>query len=131
MTTLWTAPGYCRNCSAGPFQILNHAGSTLCPTCGHDLCGGMLDNPRVLIDDTHAVMTRRAFDELPEYSCSVPTGTTIGKRWKRSEFYAGFRPGGPYPGRWFMWEYVPSDREGYVGIKSREILILDDAGGAR
>lgn len=36
----------------------------------------------ILLDDTDAVMARSAFDELPEYSCSIPTGVTIGKQWK-------------------------------------------------
>lgn len=28
-------------------------------------------------------MTKAKLDELPEYSCSLPTGTTPGKKWKR------------------------------------------------
>lgn len=28
-------------------------------------------------------MTRARLDELPEYSCTLPTGTTPGKKWKR------------------------------------------------
>jgi hypothetical protein len=28
-------------------------------------------------------LTRKEFDDLLEYSCTLPTGTTIGKRWKR------------------------------------------------
>ena len=29
-------------------------------------------------------LTRREFDRLYEYSDTLPTGTTIGKRWKRN-----------------------------------------------
>ncbi|MGY2732352.1 hypothetical protein [Sphingomonas sp. UYP23] len=29
------------------------------------------------------VLTQREFDDLPEYSLSLPTGTTPGKAWKR------------------------------------------------
>ena len=35
------------------------------------------------VDDKTALMTRREFEDLPQYSCSLPTGQTIGKRWKR------------------------------------------------
>ena len=38
----------------------------------------------ILADDKTAVMEQADFDALPEYSCSVPTGQTIGKRWKRA-----------------------------------------------
>jgi hypothetical protein len=31
-----------------------------------------------------ALLPRAMFDELPEYSCSLPTGTRIGKCWKRN-----------------------------------------------
>lgn len=40
---------------------------------------------------------------LAEYSCSVPTGTTIGKRWVRYEPYEHWR--GQARARW-MGEYV-------------------------
>lgn len=29
------------------------------------------------------VLTPREFEDLPEYSCSIPTGTTTGKMWRR------------------------------------------------
>jgi hypothetical protein len=29
-------------------------------------------------------LTRAELDSLPEYSCSLPTGATIGKQWKRN-----------------------------------------------
>lgn len=29
-------------------------------------------------------LTKKEFDNLPEYSCSIPTGTTIGKQWKKN-----------------------------------------------
>lgn len=76
----------------------------------------------MLVDVSHAVMERRDFDKLPEYSCTLPTGTTIGKRWKRSEFFGSSK----YPGRWFLGEYVPHDKPERVGIQWREILIVDN-----
>lgn len=32
-------------------------------------------------------LTKQEFDALPDYSCSLPTGTTIGKQWKRRNNY--------------------------------------------
>jgi hypothetical protein len=41
-------------------------------------------------------LTQREVDDLPEYSSSYPTGTTIGKRWKRQL----------NDGTWLICEYV-------------------------
>lgn len=48
-----------------------------------------------------------AFHELYEYSCSVPTGTTIGKRWKRLDgaHDQGFIRRGGIP-QWVIGEYA-------------------------
>lgn len=35
------------------------------------------------IEPDGAYMTKAEFDQLPEYSCTLPTGTTTGKKWKR------------------------------------------------
>lgn len=71
------------------------------------------------------VLSRADFEALPNYSCSVPTGTTIGKRWRR---------GVPYrePVVWFLGEYyeLPEgerfDRRGepLIGIRWRRITVL-------
>jgi hypothetical protein len=45
---------------------------------GHST-GGTLPSP-----GEDVTLTRAEFDALPEYSTSIPTGTTIGKRWKRN-----------------------------------------------
>lgn len=47
-------------------------------------------------------MTRRALLALPEYTTSIPTGTTPGKRWRRNVYWDGSewwqgRYGKPYP----------------------------------
>lgn len=60
-------------------------------------------------------LTPREFAALPEYSCSLPTGTTIGKRWKRLDGSHDhrFKAAGGQP-RWMVGEYtryvVTSDR---------------------
>ena len=48
--------------------------------------------------DTVTITTEQ-FNALPEYSCSVPTGTTLGKRWKCKRDYYGGSKG------WRMGEY--------------------------
>jgi hypothetical protein len=37
-----------------------------------------------IVDEHMAIMDRAYFDELLEYSASLPTGTYLGKRWKRN-----------------------------------------------
>lgn len=51
-------------------------------------------------------LTPEQFRDLPEYSCSMPTGTTSGKQWKRldgSHDRAFIRRGGKP--RWMIGEY--------------------------
>lgn len=43
-------------------------------------------------------LTEKEFEDLPEYSRSLPTGITIGKRWKRNE-----------DDLWYMGEYIDCD----------------------
>ena len=53
----------------------------------------------MLVEADGAYMTMREFNELLEYSCSLPTGTTAGKRWKRGWPYMQPRQS------WHMGEY--------------------------
>ena len=93
------------------------------------------------VDDKTALMDRTAFGALLEYSCSIPTETTVGKRWRRAECECTKRFKLP-DGRigylrdygtceehdtWFMGEYEeknPPDPE-HVSIHWREILIVE------
>lgn len=63
-------------------------------------------------------LTQAAFDVLLEYSASLPTGTQIGKRWKRC------CPDRGEPHSWWMGEYVPDSDPTMVGITWRKIIIL-------
>ena len=67
----------------------------------------------ILTDDKRADMNYAAFKKLLVYNTSLPTGTTIGKRWR-----ALYRQG------WFMGEYVRDPSPTHVGIKWREIWIM-------
>jgi len=40
------------------------------------------DKKNILLDDTHALMDKRTFDGLLEYSSSIPSGVYAGKMWK-------------------------------------------------
>lgn len=68
-------------------------------------------------------MTEREFEALHDYSCSVPTGTTIGKVWRRREPYRAdqLRPGEAF--QWYLGEYVVDRDPKYVGILWRKIVI--------
>jgi hypothetical protein len=49
-------------------------------------------------------ITREELEALPEYSCSIPTGTTIGKRWRRD---VAFNDPNPKASRdWMIAEYI-------------------------
>ena len=61
-------------------------------------------------------ITQRAFDGLPEYSMSNPTGTVIGKVWKCNMNV--FRTDGPDP-LWVICEYIDIGDPKNVGIYYR------------
>jgi hypothetical protein len=62
-------------------------------------------------------MSIAEFDALLEYSTTLPTGTTIGKKWKR-HILSGLNRG-----EWWLGEYVPdpSGSSGKVGITWKKI----------
>lgn len=73
----------------------------------------------ILVDDKTAVVTPEAFKKMLEYSCSLPTGQGIGKRWKRKADYYDESKG------WFMGEYVEDPDPKKIGIHWRELLVVD------
>ena len=58
-------------------------------------------------------MTMAELMMLPEYSSSLPTGTAIGKRWRRKQGT-----------KWLTGEYVPSKKEGCVDVKWLEVKLI-------
>lgn len=56
----------------------------------------------ITIVDGTAVMSFKTFESLSDYSCTIPSGTIIGKRWRRREPYGG-------PGEWWMGEYAETN----------------------
>ena len=81
-------------------------------------------------------LTQKEFDALPEYSISIPTGTTPGKLWKRHIFtflidgaiYSGGHiPSGhkPIQDDWWLGEYQ-QPVNGQIEIKWRLIVIKNN-----
>lgn len=58
-------------------------------------------------------VSKKAFDSLPEYSCSIPTGKTIGKVWKRK-----------CEDGWVIGEYTQADEKN-VYIQWRKLEIAE------
>lgn len=74
---------------------------------------------------TELIKLRRAeFDALLEYSCTLPTGTTVGKRWKRRVPYQ-YGPGDKL--EWFLGEYVEDPDPTKVGILWKRIQVVESA----
>ena len=66
-------------------------------------------------------LTKKQFDDLLEYSTSIPTGTTIGKQWKRQLWDWEFsRPSG----KWQLVEYTWHKDPNLVGMKYKNINIV-------
>lgn len=67
-------------------------------------------------------LTKREFDDLSDYSCTLPTGTTIGKRWKRDQnayrrpvcahlhIFDGTREPDFRGSNWWMGQFVPDPK---------------------
>ena len=67
----------------------------------------------IVLDNTHAVMTRASFDALSDYSTTIPTGVYPGKMWREE-----------YGGRWFLrWFGIVPDRPNLCSNNQREIIL--------
>lgn len=77
----------------------------------------------ILVDDKSAVMEQKDFVDLLEYSCSLPTGTIIGKRWKRNN-NSHFNYDKSKPEDWWMGEYFDINDPNNIGIKWRKIEVV-------
>jgi len=84
------------------------------PEITHPL-GKHWDQPskdNILIDDKNALMSEKDFNELKEYSCSVPSGAYEGKMWKN---YDGTN--------WGLVWYGESENPDNASINYRKIII--------
>lgn len=68
-------------------------------------------------------LTQVELDKLPEYSCSLPTGTTVGKRWKRdANAYQGLSKG--TLSAWWIGEYVDHPNPAMVNITWTRVRLM-------
>lgn len=66
------------------------------------------------IDQTHALLTKRAFRQLQEYTQTLPSGVYAGKMWKAQD-----------GGRWMLrWYGIVPGRCDVCSNNQREILIV-------
>lgn len=66
----------------------------------------------ILTDATHALVGAKAFADLPEYSCSIPTHPKVGFRWKRRIPFQDLTPAELALGHsytWWLGEILPPD----------------------
>lgn len=73
----------------------------------------------MITSNEEVVLSVKEFQNLGEYSASLPTGTTIGKRWKCDD--SKWKRPGPEP-MWWMGEYIDHADPEKVGIKWRKIV---------
>lgn len=66
-------------------------------------------------------LTPDEFDAMPEYSCSLPSGTIPGKRW-RCNRTAYALPRGQKPD-WWMGTYIDIEDPSRMGIQWRRIMV--------
>lgn len=73
----------------------------------------------ILIDDTHAVMSRLDFEILMDYTCSRPSALYNGKMWKAQYENEGAL-------KWFLcYCFNENEKTNEIDIAYREILIID------
>jgi hypothetical protein len=93
------------------------------PPMTHPLSSAWHQPPRrdIEIDDKYAMMSRRTFEALHEYSCSLPSGVYEGKMWRRGEPYIEPRS------VWYLGWFGCSDKPDKVSINWREIIIVEES----
>lgn len=65
-------------------------------------------------------MSQKALDSIPDYSCSEPTGMTIGKMWKRDAHWH-YPNLGPL---WVVHEIVSHSDPKFVRVLARQVEIV-------
>jgi hypothetical protein len=68
------------------------------------------------------MLSIKEFEALPDYSCSLPTGTTVGKQWRRRTPYC---IGQGIIHEFYLGEFVESYKPGQIGIEWTRILLPD------
>jgi hypothetical protein len=79
------------------------------------------DRTQVLIDPTHALMTKAVFESLAEYSTTMPSGVYPGKMWRRHD--GAHDPRCTKPEWLFCW-YGPTPDPDQCSVNSRKVIFL-------
>lgn len=84
-----------------------------------------INGARLDPEGKEVVFTQDEFERLPDYSCSLPTGKTIGKQWRRRVPY---NTGPGIVNRWYLGEYAECEPPelGMVFVKFTPIRIARD-----
>ena len=82
------------------------------------------DMSQVLIDDDSAIMSKAVFDELAEYSTSMPSGVYPGKCWKREEYIMDKGRVVLRTGKWWLCWYGLHEDPKFVSNNFRKILFV-------
>lgn len=82
------------------------------------------DSSSVIINDEYALVTEQVFENLPEYSQTIPTGAYEGKMWK-AEYQPCLYGKFTRTGKWFLRWFGYSDKPEMVSNNQRKILIID------
>lgn len=70
-------------------------------------------NSTIMVDDKTALMSQEDFNKLLEYNSTLPTGSYVGKRWKRKHGEG-----------WLMGEFAPNPDPKKIDIIWREVILL-------
>ena len=92
--------------------------------------------------ETKIYLTQKEFDDLPEFSISVPTGNRPGRTWKRHNYVFKNKHGAVFNAgmlpelknglelvedRWFHGEYIwsPPPHEGMIETRWHLIVVVE------
>lgn len=76
-----------------------------------------------MIREKIVYLTYNELKDLPEYSCSLPTGTIEGKRWKRDMNFGNYKKNPDLQPDWVMGEYVDHPDPQKIGIEWSRIIV--------
>ncbi len=81
---------------------------------------GVATSARVPSEMPSLIVTLERFQQISNYSCTIPTGATPFKSWRRGVPYRG-------PVRWYLGTFVPlpTDAEGEVSIIWRQLFVAE------
>jgi hypothetical protein len=75
-----------------------------------------IETHKIEVGDARAIVSLNTFEALGDYSCTVPSGTVVGKVWKR-HVPLGRR------GQWWFGQFSRSEYPEMVNIIWRELHI--------